>query len=169
MEEWEKAWAAAMIDSRGHLIHRRNRQRAAGSEQITLMIETKHHEIAERLSAMTGTKPEPQEFRPPSEDIIRRGCTEHCPEPHVHVDSFTSMPTVTRWAVTGASAAIVLWNLRPYMATTREPWDWALDQILRQLKMTGQGSGAIKESARRLKRIGWTLPPIMEQLATEAA
>jgi len=167
IEEWQKAWAAAMIDSRGHLITKKNKQRAPGSQQIVLMIETKHHEIAERLAAMTGTSPEPQESSlNRREDWNRKGCAEHCPEPHIHVGE-PVMPMITRWAVTGTSAAIVLWNIRKYMATTREPWDWGLDQCLRQLRLEGPGSGSVKSSARRLSQLGWELPPVLADMKGE--
>ena len=63
--------------------------------------------------------------------------------------------------VTGSALAIVLWNVRKYMITTREPWSTALSECLAQLKLTGQGSAAIKTSAQRLHALGWELPPVM--------
>jgi hypothetical protein len=112
---------------------------------------------------MTGISPEPQEQSPLRDDWMRRGCAEHCPEAHIHT-TMVAMPLITRWAITGASVATVLWNLRKYMATTREPWDWALDQALRQLRLEGRGSAAVRESARRLSQLGWELPPALTDL-----
>lgn len=158
MKETDKAWVAAMIDSRAHIVKKQNRDRQAGSEQICLVLQTKHHEIALRLCAMTGTEPRHREQKKVSPELMRRQCAEHCPEAHVHVDTLAAMPLVTTWTVTGVSAAIVLWNVRKYMATSREPWDWAMEQSLRQMKLAGQGSGMTRAAAIRLQDLGWDLP-----------
>lgn len=165
MEVHKKAWVAAILDSRAHIVRKKNSQRAAGSVQICLQVETRHHEIAERLSAMTGTAPEQIEIKLPSEQVMRRSCIEHCPDAHVHVDNtLAAMPMVTKWTVTGVSAAIVLWNVREYMVTTREPWEWAVSQAFTQIKMTGRGSGAIRAAVQRLYALGWDIPFVLEHM-----
>ena len=164
MKEWEKAWVAAMIDSRAHIVRKVNKQRAAGSEQIVLQLETRHSEIAQRLSAMTGTSPEELAHKMPGPELMRRSCIEHCPDAHVHVDTLAMMPKITKWTVTGASAAVVLWNVREYMATTREPWEWAMTQVFSQLKLSGPGSGAIRAAVQRLYLLGWDIPPVLQPM-----
>ena len=164
METWRKAWVAAMLDSRAHIIKKNNKDRAPGSEQICLVVQTKHHEIAERLCAMTGTEPTGRSLPRPKQEHLRRQCVEHCPEPHVHVDTLELMPLTTTWTVTGTSAAIVLWNVRKYMATSREPWDWAMSQAFKQMKVTGQGSAATLRATRRLHALGWDLPAPLGKL-----
>lgn len=164
MKETDKAWVGAIVDSRGRIVKKQNKDRQPGSEQICLVVQTKHHEIAMRLCAMTGTEPRGRNQPRPRFETERRQCIEHCPEPHVHINTFDQMPLTTTWTVTGVSAAIVLWNVRKYMATSREPWDWAMEQSLRQMKLAGQGSGMTRAAAIRLQDLGWDLPPAMRKL-----
>lgn len=167
MEEWKKAWAAGVIDFQGHIQRKRNGDRASGSMQVVLYVDTSIEEITNRLAEMTGANLEPKVRHRLHPDWMRRGCEDHCPEAHIHMRD-VNMPETARWTVTGAALAIVLWNLRPYMTTDREPWDWALQQCLSQMRLTGRGSAAVKEAATRLHSLGWDLPPVMEQLAPKA-
>ena len=167
IEQWQKAWVAGIIDFKGHIYAKNNHQRAAGSHQIVLSVETSIPEIAERLCGLTGSNPESKPQRNLRDDWLRRGCSDHCPEAHVHMRD-VNMPDVTKWSVTGAALAIVLWNLRPYMTTDRVPWDWGMSQSLSQLRMTGQGSAAIIKAAKRLHGLGWDLPPVMQHLTPKA-
>lgn len=173
MKETDKAWAAAMIDSRGYVQVKNNKERAPGSEQICLIVRTKHHEIAERLCAMTGTAPLLLNRKKVSPEIMRRGCIEHCPQAHVHVsDSIALLSMITTWTCTGVAAAIVLYNVRKYMSTTREPWDWAMEQSFRQMKLRGPGSSSTKQVVQRLSLLGWKIPPALKHfmpLELEAA
>ena len=161
MKETDKAWVGAIIDSRAYIQTKNNKDRAEGSEQICLVLRTKHHEIAQRLCMMTGTAPALLDQKKVSPELMRRQCIEHCPEAHVHVDTIALLPMITTWTVTGVSAAIVLWNVRKYMATTREPWDWAMEQSLRQMRVRGPGSSSTKQVVQRLSGLGWTIPPVL--------
>lgn len=163
MEEWKKAWVAGVVDFKGHVYIKKNGQRAADSQQIVLSVETSVPEIIERLTELTGTNPEFKPQRALKDEWLRRGCSEHCPESHIHVRD-VNMPDVAKWSVTGAALAIVLWNLRNYITTDREPWGWIMQKCLAQLKMSGQGSSAIKQTARRLYSLGWDMPPLMQPL-----
>lgn len=172
MRQTDYARVGALIDSRAHIQTKNNKDRAAGSEQICLVLRTKHHEIAEWLSAMTGTSPELLSQKKVSPELMRRQCVEHCPEAHVHVDTIAALPDITTWTVTGVAAAIVLWNVRKYMVTTREPWDWAMEQSFRQMKLRGPGSSSTKQVVQRLSRLGWGIPPVLKHfvpLELEAA
>lgn len=164
MKETDKARVAAMIDFQGHIVKKNNRDRQPGSEQICLVVQTKYHEIAMWLCALTGTAPGRREQKKVSPELMRRGCIEHCPQAHVHVDTLAAMPLTTVWTVTGVSAAIVLYNVRKYMVTSREPWDWAMEQSLRQMKLAGQGSGMTRLAAIRLQDLGWDLPPVIRKI-----
>lgn len=163
MEEWKKAWAAGVLDFQGHIVAKANIKRAAGSMQIVLYVDTSIDEIVTRLGEMTGSNIEAKRVHKIRAEWKRKGCAEHCPEEHVHVKEFP-MPLTARWVVTGSALAIVLWNLKPYLTTTREPWDWALIQCLKQLKLAGRGSPAVRETAIRLHSLGWDLPPMMQPL-----
>ena len=161
MRETDKAWVGAMLDSRGYVQNKNNQERAEGSRQIVLVLRTKHHEIAARLCAMTGTAPAILEQKKVSPELMRRQCVEHCPEAHVHVDTIAMLPMITTWTVTGVAAAIVLWNVRKYMVTSREPWDWAMEQSFAQMKLSGRGSASTKQVVQRLSKLGWNIPPVL--------
>ena len=160
INEATKGWLAGIMDFQGHVLIRKNRQRAAGSEQISIYVSTSIPGIPERLCELTGTSPEEKAHNRLKEAWLRRGCEEHCPEAHVHVRE-VNMPLNTRWSCTGAAAAIILWNVRKYMTTDHEPWDWAQAQVMSQLRLTGQGSAAIIGAAKRLHALGWDLPPVL--------
>jgi len=167
IEDWKKAWAAGVFDFQAHVQGKNNNQRAAGSRQLVLYVDTSIDEIISRLGEMTGANVEPKTRHRIRDEWRRRGCSEHCPEAHVQMRD-VNMPLTARWSVTGAALAIVLWNVRPYLTTDREPWDWALSQCLSQLKLTGQGSAAIIAAAKRLHSLGWELPPVMAHLVPKA-
>jgi len=161
------AWMAAVIDLKGLVVRKKNRMRR--TPQVVLTFSSKDERIAQRLSALTGTSPEPH-AAPRADGFIRRGCTEHCPEPHVHIgeDAYPwNMPTVTRWSVTGIAAAVVLLNLAPYMSTYD---DYAAEvaEILGSFAATGQGSGAVRATLARLSALGWQVPAVVKVRMAEA-
>src|SRR5579871_2676019 len=128
ISEADKGWFAGILDFQGHVIRRANGHRAEGSEHLSVYVDTKITPITMKMCAMTGTNPEPKENGHAALKVewLRRRCIEHCPEPHEHVHEDVVMPPTVKWSATGAAAAIVLWNLRPYMTTEHEPWDWAM-------------------------------------------
>lgn len=169
IDEATKGWVAGILDFQAHVQIRKNHQRAAGSEQITIYVSTSIAGIPERLCELTGTSPEEKANHRLKPEWTRRRCTEHCPEAHDHVTADEmNMPLVTKWSCTGAAAAIILWNVRRYMTTDHEPWDWAQAQVLSQLRLTGQGSAAIIGAAKRLHSLGWELPPVLAGVIPKA-
>jgi len=166
--EAELGWMAGILDFQGHVVRKNNNMRAKGSVQVTVYVETSITEIIERLGNMTGTSPEPMEnkFAPKSE-WNRKGCSEHCPEPHVH--SVASFPDQARWTVSGAAAAVVLWNVRDHLVTIKDPsWDWAMAMCFASTRLTGQGSGQAMKAVRRLATMGWELPPVMAEAVRDS-
>lgn len=148
-------WMAAVIDMKGHIIRKNNKMRA--TPQMLLLVDTVDRRIATRLSALTGTAPESRDLRSPA-PFLRRGCKEHCVEPHVHVDDETSWRlNSTRWSLSGVAAVIVLSNLKPYMSTYAE-YRGFIDQVMAGATLTGQGSGQVRASAQRLEGLGWRVP-----------
>jgi hypothetical protein len=151
------AWTAAVIDVKGAVTVKHNKQRR--TPQVVLYVHTKEPRVARRLCALTGTEPEGHERQ--TAPFARRGCKEHCLEPHVHVredgEYPWQMPETTRWAVTGAGAAVVLLNLRPYMVTYGDYAD-NVGLILGSLVTSGQGYGMVRASVDRLQQLGWALP-----------
>lgn len=164
MEEPKMGWMAGILDLKGHVVRKNNKTRARGSLQIVVNVETADAQIIAKLSEMTGTAPTMMEHSSTvPEEWKRRACSEHCPEAHVHT-VVTSMPDIGRWTIAGASAGVVLWNLRPYMVSEDEPWDWALAMTLASTRLSGQGSGAAVAAIRRLSSLGWELPPLMRDV-----
>lgn len=154
-------WIAGILDFQGHIVKKNNSMRAKGSLQITLYVEISLTAIITKLSLLTATSPEALKTTLRSPDITRRGCSEHCPEPHVHVVyEGSEMPPQQRWTVSGASAAIVIWNLRDLLVTEKEPWDWALAMTLASTRLSGQGAGTAVQAIRRMASAGWEMPPL---------
>ena len=145
---------AGVVDLKGRLVFKNNRQRA--TTQVVLMVETKEYAVVRQLSALTGTKPEQRDQRPLKE-FMRRGCADHCPEAHVHVQDEQVMPAIARWTVTGAGMVVVLDNLMPYLTIDRG-YTEAMAQVRSVTTLEGQGSGAVLKSLRRLQEHGWELP-----------
>ena len=148
-------WMAGILDLRGRLVVKKNQMRA--TPQFVLMAETKEVAIVRGLSSLTGTRAELQAAKP-LKDFMRRSCAEHCPEAHVHVeDDGRMMPRVARWTITGAGMVVVLENLMPFLMVDRG-YEEAVEQVSRDTTLTGQGSGAVIASLRRLRDLGWEIP-----------
>ena len=156
ISESDLGWLAAIMDAKGKITTKTNPTR--NTPQLVLRVCTTDKRIAERLSQLTGTSPEPHEFTRFSGDMIRKGCKEHCPEPHIHVEEpLESLPQGTEWRLTGLSMAIVLWNLRKYM--TRYP-DFAgyVGVAYRNAVTTGRGSGQVRASRETSAGTGVAYP-----------
>jgi hypothetical protein len=159
--EAKLGWFAAILDMKGNIIHKNNKQRA--TPQLVLMVESKNWNIIRELARLTGSFAEPQKPRD-AKDFMRRGCTEHCPDPHVHVPDEWKLPAIARWTITGAGVAIVLHNVLPYMSDAdRKGFPLLMDEATENLVLQGQGSGRVRETIRRMETLGWELPPAMVQ------
>lgn len=154
---------AGIIDLKGAIIRKKNKQRA--TPQLVLMVETRHFHIIRQLSRMTGTQPELQKEKH-LQEWMRRGCVEHCPEQHVHAEH-KSMPAVSRWTVTGVSMAIVLYNLMPFLHNDEKPFEEAMNECFQNLVMVGQGRAAISAAIHRLAELGWHIPEAVYPDETE--
>lgn len=150
-------WMAGVLDLKCKIIRKRNKQRA--TPQIVLAVDSKNSQVIRELSSLSGTRPELQKERD-APGFIRKGCTEHCPEAHVHVNEHEypmKMPQIFRWTITGASAAVIIFNVQPYLMVDNG-LSIAMEEIFENTTLTGQGSGAILSSLRRLAEIGWDMP-----------
>ena len=159
----DKAWVAGVFDLKLLVIRKNNKTRA--TPQLVLAVETKNEEIVRGLSALTGTRPEVQRAKD-TPGFMRKGCDEHCPHPHVHVNDrgyAWSMPAVARWTITGAAAAVVLFNLLPYMRRPRNLPE-LMDEMFDYTRLHGQGWGATRASLQRLMKLGWAMPKPFEEL-----
>jgi hypothetical protein len=152
--EVELGWAAAVLDCRGKISYKANKMRA--TRQQVILVESKVQQVIKRLADMTGTKPEVHRNQVIKIEWDRRGCIEHCPDAHIH-EYRKEMPEVFKWSATGVSAAIVIYNLLPYL-TLKEQWRPVMVNVLEQAALEGPGSGAIRAAARRLGTLGWRMP-----------
>lgn len=149
-------WMAAVIDMKGSIIQKDNKSRA--TIQYVLRVESAHFPVVQKLGNMTGLSPEAEKERP-LKDFMRRRCTEHCPEAHVHVHDDYVMPATMSWTVTGAAAGVVLYNLLPYMTCETVGYRATMQRVFAQATLTGRGSGATRAALFRLQNLGWKLPP----------
>lgn len=147
---------AGILDLKGKVIRKKNQTRA--TPQFVLIVETRHYPIVRELARMVGTAPELQvEKDIPS--FARRGCTEHCPDQHVHVNEQLHMPAIARWTVTGLPMAIVLFNVLPFLRTdSLKGFTEAMNEAMSYAPTEGRGRGAIDKAIRRLMDLGWEIP-----------
>lgn len=154
--ECKLGWVAGVLDYHGTIIRKRNKSRV--TPQLVLMVESTKVGIIRELARMTGSHVEPRGNRLVKE-WMQRGCTEHCPEPHIEHEgpgpSF--LPPVTRWTVTGATMAIVLHSAIPYMVTNRG-MENAMNDALASVVTSGRGVGAVRASVQRMAERGWEIP-----------
>lgn len=153
-------WMAAVIDMKGKVRVINNSMRC--TPQVVLRVDAKNALIAERLSALTGTTPEPHRQSSWSETFLRKGCVEHCLEPHIHVDEGREIPLTTKWSVTGTAMGIVIWNIRRYM-TTYPVYAPYMGLVFSNTVTKGQGVGQVRSSVQRLKALGWRIPAKIER------
>lgn len=152
-------WVAAVLDYKSNVIRKNNKTRV--TPQVVLMVESKKWNIIRRLAKLTGSVCEPQQERN-ARNFMRRGCNVHCPKAHVHVPDEWKLPPIARWTITGAGAAIVLYNVIPHMVNAEERgYPELLEEICGNLVLQGQGSGQVMKTIRRMEALGWELPPAM--------
>jgi len=159
--EYKLGWVAAMIDYRGLPIRKGGKNRAGGRQQLTLLVESKNLAITDELCRLTGTEPDNSDARP-RKPWMRRGCTEHCPEPDVEYPGEGGLPAMGKWTVSGAAALIVLKAVQPYMITDR-----GISSMIREIEenlvTSGRGVGNVRKAVQRLKGLGWPIPMGLER------
>jgi hypothetical protein len=151
-------WMAGIIDLKGRIHFKANQQRV--TTQTTLTVDSKDAAIIRQLSRLTGTKPEFKNTKTLS-DFIRRGCSEHCPEAHVHVTDREWIAEISRWTITGAGLVVVLDNLLPFLVLDKG-YQEAIEEIQKVTAYSGRGSGSVYATLARLRDLGWDLPPVYE-------
>lgn len=152
-------WMAGVLDMKGVILSKKNKQRA--TPQLVLAVESKQMNVIRELSRMTGTSPELQQAKK-IEEWMRRGCTEHCPEQHIHVghpDYGKSMPAVARWTITGAAMAVVLYHTLPFIRNDKG-FTEAMNNAFTDIVPSGQGRAAIDRALNRLKELDWEIPDL---------
>lgn len=165
VESAKLGWMAAVVDLKGMIIRKKNQTRA--TPQLVLAVESRDFNVIKHLALMSGGHPEAKRVQDPkSKDWMRRNCTEHCPDAHVH--GAVNMPVTQRWTLTGAAAAVVLYNLRPYLVADK-PYEKFISEALGNMVLSGPGSGAVRSALTRLVALGWELPPALGEDLLEIA
>lgn len=154
----EIAWMAGVIDLKGRLSVKGSVTRKF--PLITLYVESKNEQVVKRLARNTALRPEAHMEKPLS-DFVRRNCDEHCPTPHVHVgnrDELT-MPSTMRWTINGAGIVVIMHSILDFLTEQNQAKYADISQaITAGIPLTGQGSGMVLTSIRRLATMGWKLP-----------
>ena len=147
-------WMAGVVDLKGKVIRKQNKMRR--TPQVVLIVESRHLAVIKELGRLTGTRAEAVK-KAPSTDWYRRNCQEHCEDAHVHVVA-PEWPATSRWTATGASMGVVLYNLQPFLRVD-QGWDLMMEEAYESTALSGQGSGAALMGVRRLRDLGWEMPP----------
>jgi len=147
------AWMAGVVDVRGRLVVKSNRQRK--TRQFVMTVSSKDLDLIRALSNLTGTQPEIRSERMLPE-WMRKGCVEHCPDAHVHVPYQGGYPMAGVWAVTGVSMVTVVSNIAPFLLHNN--YIEASEETLETAPLIGKGSGMTLYALRRLRDLGWELP-----------
>jgi hypothetical protein len=157
IEPADLGWMAAVLELKGMIITKKNKSRA--TPQVVLVVESKHLAVIDRLCKLTGTNVEAKTQNVLPAEWKRRGCTEHCPDAHIHLLDSPPLPLTSRWTLTGAAAGVVLESLKPYLTGwVTGGFAAAYDMIMTDAALTGRGSGTVKASVFRLMSLGWPLP-----------
>ncbi len=156
MKTTELAWMAGILDLRGRILHKDNKLR--NTRQLVMSVDSQEIAIIRRMGGLTGTSPELKAAKGVSE-FLRRGCGEHCPEPHFHVNDSeyprSGLPPIARWTITGAGMVVVYQNLKPFLTIDR--YEEAAREADMGVILDGQGSGMVLSSLYRLRNLGWIL------------
>jgi hypothetical protein len=94
------AYVAALVDNLGKLS-----SRVVHRDELPVVTIQGKHAALPWLAEVSGVQ-----LMQLDKSYTRHQCSEHCPDKHMPIDSWTH-----RWQVTGARAIVVLWNVEPYM------------------------------------------------------
>lgn len=146
-----KAWMAGVVEMRGKIRF----VLAANHSQLVLQVQSQHIHLVEKLGELTGTKVGYQDEK--TIKSARRLCTEHCEEAHVCI--VATLKPMAIWHVSGAAAAIVLFNLTPFIVNDTGLM-LIVDNVLDSLPKEGdlRGRSAVDQMIIRLKKLGWKIP-----------
>jgi hypothetical protein len=152
-------WMAGVIDLRGKIVYKNNKSRTTtnATRQVVMYVESKQRSVIEELCRLTGTMVETQDRISGANSWFRSGCSEHCPDAHIHVQ-VESFPAISRWTITGAAMAVLIWNIQPFLRNKQEELTKVMAEVFLDAKVSGRGSGATLKSLDRLQSLGWDIP-----------
>lgn len=132
------AHIAGVIDARGH-IEMNNRH---GKLQPRLSVTTRRVVLLEYLANHTGVRISYDE-----RGYHKRGCNEHCHEPHIKVARQSA-----KWRVDSLRATVVLYNVQPFIVSQ-------VSEVAEALRVGLESYPAARGStAKQMAELGWDLP-----------
>jgi hypothetical protein len=136
----ELAWFAGVVDVMGSV-----RLREVRGETLLPLLEINCPNLAllERLAALTGTS-----VTKVRRDYQRNGCTVHCPQAHVHIQSSSG-----RWSLSGARATVVLAALLPFLQLQQE--------TVAELVAVGLRAPRKPATVAKMAALGWAAPEFL--------
>jgi hypothetical protein len=100
MSEAKLAYIAALVDTLGKLS-----TRVVTRDELPVVTIQGKYEILEWLAVVSGVK-----LIKLDKSYSRHQCTEHCPDKHMAIESFSY-----RWQLVGARAVVLLEAIEPYL------------------------------------------------------
>lgn len=129
------AYIGALVDNLGKLT-----TRVVTRDELPVLTIQGKHAVLPWLAEVTGVR-----LIELDKSYSRHQCSEHCPDKHMPIESWTH-----RWQVTGARAIVVLYNVEPYMRVQ--------DHEARVLLRLG-GLVQVKGTTMNdMARLGWATP-----------
>lgn len=135
MQEPDCAYVAAVVDSLAVLTTRK-----VASGYIPVLTIQGKHQILPWLAEVTGVS-----LMTLNKSYERHVCTEHCPDKHQNVETWTQ-----RWQLSGARATVVLQAIRPYLRLQQQDAD--------RLINLGMEVDAKPATLSAMIRLGWDVP-----------
>lgn len=133
MQESELGYIAALVDSLAKLT-----SRTVHRHELPVVTIQGKYEILPWLASGTGVQ-----LMKLDKGYARHQCSEHCPEKHMVIASWTY-----RWQLVGARATILLDNIYPFLRLQRA--------TAGRLIELGQDAGAKAPTIEDMKRLGFT-------------
>jgi hypothetical protein len=157
--EADKAWVAGILDLRALTFQVKSGK--AKRKYLELQVSTLEPRIAARLYKLSG-----REFRPSNthrypNEWMKRACSEHCQQFHVQYESLRPMH---QWQVRGTAAAIIMWNVLPYMTHTDLGFRELIAEVFARTPYHGKPGNAPRAVIRRLHKVGWKMPPQIQHI-----
>lgn len=142
ISEHTKSYLAGVLDLAGVI---RTRTVKTGTELPYVALSGSHGPMLNLLGQLTGTR-----AIITHRSYLKAGCSEHCSDKHLHVESVSG-----RWSVSGVKATVLLYNLRPYLFFNE---GLAADAI-----NVGLAAPFKAGVLHKMDALGWFLPDELEQ------
>ena len=149
--EADLSWFAGVLDLRAMAIQTKAKE--GRKAKFELIVQVYDHRIMDRLRSLTGLAPGKPRVREPKE-WMQRSCTEHCSQSHVS----HSLRPQYQWQLRGISAAIVMYNVLPYMAHDDLGFAGIIGSIFLNTPLKGNTANAPRAAIKRLSQAGWEIP-----------